>query len=326
MNNVDELVVGEEREVTVQAMEGLQSFRSFDPTTKEVVTTGRISYRDYDKNRNLRVMTFHDQDGKSFSLGKASGRFQIRDHFSLAEPLLDLGFEPSDVRLARGGARIFLTLTHPDMIVDDPITWDHTLYPELGDDTMKFSIGLSADARAGKGFNYIAGFFRLICINGLIAKVLDMGNLFISHQHFSQLRVHEWGKSLIEEGQEDEIVFPKFPTLPVAALEWPRQFIRETVDSESENLDRYPEFVREPAQRLCGRLPQWTQEGIEAQLELIQDNSDTFNTLDLVNAMTNVANSNEGSGNRVIFGLDRWMSALISLVMIGAFKNDIHLL
>lgn len=132
---------------------------------------------------------------------------------------------------------------------------------------------------------------------------------------------------MLQYHADDGQVSLKLERIPTLAVEWPREIIRKGAELGGDELVNffkgYPDFVVKPLRTLLS-LPDWAQVELSEQMGLIQENTDRFTRVDLLNALTNVGNA-QGTGNRVYFNLDRWMNALLSLVLIGAFKNDINI-
>ena len=319
MTNLSDEQIG-----TVQTFTAERSFRSFNTETFEIEEVGRMGYTDFDESRQVRQLTLThnpkpDASVKVTKLGTAGSSFRLLDHVEAVEPLLNEGWELTMVRRTTNGAGAFMTLSHPEISYHDPINWDYNIHPNT-DPTLRLSIGARVDARVGRSINFHAGFFRLICTNGLISQTLEMGSLKLSHSNFSQAKIQDYSQELVSGSAGSRTLI--LPHYPAKALEWPIEIIDEAGENRG-LLNELPDFAKKPATNLVERLPIWAHEELANQLENIQMAKNTFHTLDVLNALTNIGTQHENRSDTTIYmNRDRLMTSIMAMIAIGAFRTN----
>ena len=307
----------EEIEGTVNSFTG---HRPFMGLTKQGTfeQTGVLSYTDMN-NRQVRSMTFtSNETGRQFGLGNVTSSYQLIDQRQVFGPLLDLGFEVGTIRQRRGGAATLGILRHPGMLLDDPIRWDRGLgryehseleQASIHDGKLAFSIMVKTDARAGNGIKMTAGFFRFVCENGLTVETLKLGSLSIPQKTFNPNRALAWATDMVDTYQRREAI--QLQGFGIEALNFPIKMLDAISSPDIEfDMDGQPQFIQEPLATITA-LPKWAQGALSDELKLIQNGTELFTAMDIVNALTNLGHSTGRSDTNIYFRADRWMSALI---------------
>lgn len=318
----------QEQKITVEGFDGNLPFRSFDGDLNYEVI-GNLGYRDYD-GRSVRTMSFlpaseqEKESPKVFNLGhrgRPSDEFKYVDHVDMIQPLVDIGFIPSMTHNKRGGVGLFSTFTHDDYSFENTIGWDLSMFGSEGEAAsgMKLAIGIKFDGRLNKPITYTAGFFRVICTNGLITKYLNLGFMKQSPQNFDPFAVSGFAQQVLENSGFDS------PAFPTRALGWGINTIMRTVEDEG-YLATLPDFARAPVNTLVERTPKWYRQSFVGQLQAAYNSDQQALTMtDMVNAVTNAANAKEDGASRIYFSMETLIKALINVIAIGAFKSDVEL-
>jgi hypothetical protein len=313
-----------ERTFEVTAIEG--STAVFGPMLStegkwESQLLGRIIYRDYERDRRLRVPVFVDIRGKEHRLGKATKAFQLVNHNDSVQPFLDRGFVIRKLFYRRMGVDMFAILSHPDHTIEDGIAWDKPLYPTAGvtGNRMEMAVAVRSSLRVGKSILIEVGFFRTVCTNGLVVKSLGLGSLRVSHKDWKPEGVL---KFIDETGLKDQTTWvpPQFPssTLPMVtgAL---YNFLNGKAD------DVIGSFPGTPISRLATgiqRIPDWISKGMINQLALLTASGQpSYNLLDVLNMFTNVAHTRTDADQRIYSFLDRWIQPIIGLVQLSMLMS-----
>lgn len=154
---------------------------------QEIVALGLIKSRIYegeDVQRNF----FINQSGKEYSMGPTTDRFEFIPHTAVLEPLLSEGYKIEKINSLRGGLSQMTILTPAEpRHWDDPIDWDYEFWADndRSEDGLNESIVVQSSLLPGHGYKIDRGFFRLVCTNGMVAKVLDMGSVSANHANFN---------------------------------------------------------------------------------------------------------------------------------------------
>ena len=319
---------------TVDRATGTRPFYSLGQDA-EFYQSGSISYRDYEKDTKLRVITYQDLEGKEFTLGRTSGGFRILDHKRVLTPLFDAGWVPTKIHPSKGGSGLWVNLVQPEITFPNNITWDNGFLggiPELsaldGNDGMNLAIAVQLDPRPGQSIMLTAGFFRLICLNGMVARILDMGFMKLNHLHFTPEKIASFSAGLITEESQDLQRQLVLPHVPNAALDWPIEILQQKVYGAADETDRVvaglPSFVQKPVKQLTDRLPNWASEALVDQLLAAKEEAEFLSPMDTLNALTNIANTAPGRSHTRLYGqMDRWNGALWTMLLAAAFKASV---
>lgn len=312
-----------ETRLTVDAFEGGIPVTSMDASGKPV-KTGKIIYRDYEKDRSLRSVHFvGNQGGRTLSFGKTSGQYEFVNPYDFVRPLLDAGFEPRLHHPYNGGAALFAMFAHPEIEFPDLIGWDLEQHGGSGAG-MNLAVLANANIRPGYLPSLVAGFFRQVCTNGLITKWLGLGEFRLGGRK-DMASVPEWieGRYRVLEGFSAE-------RRSTRALGWPVGIMKELFDKDAgdprEFLSQQPVFVRQSLATMAS-LPKYAKGGLVENLEKLSGEEDMCQ-LDLLNAITNTAikRTDEGTETRwpIYRNLDLTHGALSMLVEAGAFKAGVE--
>jgi hypothetical protein len=226
----------------------------------------------------MQMIFFPDADEeKSYSLGTIQSPHAM-DLQPLVNPILEAGWEVTNHDDWRGGTRSMTIFRHPGMIMDDWIKWD----PRYDSSSPVFaSLALRADARRGSSYTLTAGFFRMVCTNGMISQQLGMGYLNFRHgDDPAQVQDNVAGfLSGLGRQNFEQRVFKKYD---VQSAQWIRNLLA------SDETD-HPTFIGTPFNTLTSRLKGTEREELAAQMDLILSGGEsTMTVMDLLNAYTNV--------------------------------------
>lgn len=304
----------------VEARTGRQVITSYN-AAGELIPVGSVRYRDYDGRAVRSLVLESELSRREHPLGSASSGFRTVSHAAVLEPFLAAGYRPRSVIHGRGGASMIAILGHPEFTFPDPIAWDHSLLPDPDDEIdpeyirdhgLQASVRVRSDLRRGHGVSATAGYFRLVCTNGLIAKVLDLGHLSTNHRVFSQEQVQTFVDSV--------------PMTPAALPASSSELIEEVLAflrTPKEEIPSLPRMLRTPIAKITGELSTSGNEILRVNLEALARSQDAFTKLDLINAYTNLAV--QGSSPWGIYGeADPMASALVDLVELAGVKKGIR--
>lgn len=273
----------------VDARTGYKAIWSIDETGK-VTQIGRVRTTDYEGSREVRGVWLDSTiSGKTHSLGAASKMFQIFDHYAVAQPLMEAGFVPQKIMHARGGASFMGVFNFPEKTWEDPISWDLKRFavPTQGPlGKISLALRVRSDLRRGHGVALTMGYFRLVCLNGLTVKILDLGSFNVDHRNWSEAKLDGFLKT-------HAVMEPsKLPTAPTELLEGVAALVAL---EDPKAVRELPRLVREPTHKLYSELNHSTRPDLADQLNLIRKNQETFTVLDLTNAWTNLTTTSRTS-------------------------------
>ena len=311
-----------EERVTVEAIQGGVPIYSISSDAKRT-QVGTVQYRDYD-DRRLRVPVMYPEGSadKPHSLGHASGRFELVDHYTVLEPLLAMGFVPRLLKHFRGNAEMVAVMANPDITVPDTLNWDQGLYPNgNAKGKLEYAVRVWSNLHVGSGIRATVGFLRVVCQNGLVAVALGMGHRMMSHGNFNQETFRNWVVVKNDEAKGLDSG-SQYTALPGKVLAWPLRAL-DAVIADPMAVERYPKFAAEPLKQLSNRLPAWGMPALRDQLELAQA-ADQVAPVDLLNILTNAANldprADDGRSWQMYRRMDPLFHSLYDLVEIGAFE------
>ena len=308
---------------SVDAFSGYRTIWGYDDDGKPM-ELGVVRYTDYEGSRNLRNLQFESYlDGKAHNMGNASGRYTVISHSRIVQPFLDAGFEIRKAIYARGGQSMDLQLGYPGTRFEDLIGWDHEWLKEHAPESyaaperaMELAVRVRSDLRPGSGITATAGYFRLICLNGLMAKVLMMGHMVAQSR--------SWAVEKIEDFVSDIHILPEtFPRADTALID----DVIDAYDRVMSEAERMPRLVREPAQRVADATGGERREAFRDNLLALRDGTESFSTLDLMSAYTNTAHVGRGdqaSRNLTVYRhIDPVTTALTDLVELAGVKRGV---
>jgi len=285
----------------------------------EPTRIGSIIYRDYEENRDIRGAWFENNAGRLGPLGSATHQFRMIDHYSVVKPLLDAGFEARSVQHHRGGASFMGFFAHPDISFEDPISWD-SWAGKATTRSMELSLRVRADLRRGRGISMSLGYFRLICTNGLVANVFDMGGLRLDHRNFQPAKVQEFLDMKITPDLRASLD-------PRTLITAPSSTLGPVIDIlEFDELDKVlalPRLLRTPAASVHKALSATVRSSLAEDLSLLKDSKADFTKLDLVNSLTNQAHNTRSQWG-IYDEADPVTSALVDLVELSGVKAGLR--
>lgn len=299
--------------VSVDAIDGAKPFWTVTADGR-VEQLGAVAYRDYEGSRRLRRLMFWDGVGREYTLGTCSNRFKIVDHLDCLMPFLERGFVIRRRFVRRGTEGAFL-LSHPEIVFDDLIQWDGLNV--LGGGKSELSVMIWTDAYVGHASRFIAGFFRQVCSNGLVASLLNIGTMKVSHLSHTSEMVEKFCEDLVIGGLEGgSAALANVPWAEVSAAGWPIKLLLGSVGKEYiEMIQDLPGLVHGPLQTLMAYNSETRMQLAEHLVAACSE--DKISVLDILNAITNVVEDRRD----LYFGLDNTCKAVCNLIAIGALMS-----
>lgn len=246
-----------------------------------------------------------DGQERSYSLGSYKSD-AIIDPQMLISPFMDLGWEVGDHYTRRGGSSAYTTLYQPEKAWDDPIGWDH-----LDQMPIHPGVAIRTDPKRGVRPFIMAGWFRMVCTNGLVVKELNFGHLEIN-QGLKPLEgiledVQGFAR-MVSDKEEWDITKQLRAPFPGRSA----SFIEGLLRNEERDNPR-PTFISNPLNTLLRCFQVKELEVLPDQLMMIAE-ADEYTILDLANLFTNVSNTAR-SQIRIEAGVD----SLFQLSEIGEY-------
>lgn len=324
----------------IPATESTREVHSYD-LEGQVHTMGNIISRTY-KGEKVQRHYFDSSEGKTYRLGNTSDRFTFVDHTAAIEPLLEQGYKLKDTHTSRGGMHLYAALERADGEThNDPISWDLQFWHDARGSgyqvvkrEIRESIIVVSSVRPGKGIKYMRGWFRLICTNGLVAELLNLGKVKMNHANWSPYNILP-GLNLKKGASRDlngPIVGSPKGVRRLADL-MDRLSLSPTseMDDEDEGTDDQveqaiaglPLFVRNEVRPLM-TMPKWYRTSLTSQYRQLSEVDRDIYALDLVNAVTNpvgferIAGTEDRSLLRPLLRSERLTDA--SMKLIGALS------
>lgn len=307
--------------------------------TQEPQGLGVLEYREYEKDRRLRVPVFHpaNKPDKAVVLGRASRQFSVIDPYAAAEPLLNAGMEPRSMHYFRDNTQLLAFFLLPGSEFKDLIGWDQWAEDKGQQDTM-LAIRMRMSMHLGNAIRYSFGIFRQVCVNGLVVERLGLGNLSFRHlttgdsdeTGFKPEMVEDWLNKRAEELLKVRKQIANPPTIPSKALGWAVDTFDKLADEGEqlqarEVLAAMPQFASRPIRTMLERMPRWSVPVMADQLHRLHDNG-TVSVVDLLNVLTNIADKSprERRAWEVYRRLDPLYSAAKDLIDVSAFRAGLE--
>ena len=284
----------------------------FEQKSLEKQQVGTVVSRIYEGESVQRHLFFPAEgvaQKEVYSLGPTTTGFKFVDFTEAIEPFIEAGTLMTS-RLWRGGTCYQALLRMNDYSsIEDPIKWDKEIWSRNSHKLWDI-LELKASIKPGRGISVTRGFFRVICENGLISKILGMGHWNFSHLNFNAQDIIS-GAS----GGHTEI-----PQIMIGNKQGARRF-SELITPEREVPD-IP-YHLETSLNVLDRLPKWYIEDVRDQIGLFIENSthDKMGPLDLLNILTtpfNMSERTDGSVARLSTKLESIVKA--SSTFIGPFS------
>lgn len=259
---------------------------------------------------------------KTYRLGPTTTDWEFVDHPDVLNPLLQMGFTISKLFYGRGGLTMSAILNPPDFkIQEDNVSWDYEFWQEYRKNTPLVDYGIiesvvvTSSIKPKKAINYLRGWFRLICTNGLMGSVFSWPKLRMNHNYFDPSRVEEYLNDYAVGGQFE---FSRGPFIGtgrgIGRLQsWLQDYVathsanlEDLEDSDDEddsasvsttysgNLlpdieeEEVPFSVRQSLEPI-NRMPNWYALSLAEQFELMANGlgSGKVYAADMLNAITN---------------------------------------
>lgn len=145
---------------------------------------------------------------KVYRLGPTTTEWKFVDHPETLMPLLNQGYSLSKIFYGRGGLTMSAILNPPDyQIQPDSVSWDRTFWDRIRPEVVsQTNLGIieammvSSSIKPKKAINFLRGWFRLICTNGLMGNVFTWPRLRMNHNYFDPSRIEEYAGSYASGG------------------------------------------------------------------------------------------------------------------------------
>lgn len=273
----------------------------------EVLELGTIVTRNYQNEQAQRhyfISTREDggdlrSTPKIYRLGVTTTQFRFVDHTVAIDPFLNRGYGVQDMIISHGGMNMYAVLSRPQArVIKDPIDWDLQYWPSEQSQKpreLRESIVVFSAIRPGKAITYRRGWFRLICTNGLVAEILNLGTMKFNHNTWSSTTLTQ-NLDLLPKLNETIDLGPYIGTrrgahrlgllleqLSISASEEGS----EKVDPKA--LEELPLFIRDEVGTFL-RMPKWFLLPLAQQFYSIAELDRRIFALDVVNAITNPVN------------------------------------
>lgn len=278
----------------------------------EKVEIGVVKYTDYENERHVRGLWFESAiDGKPHSLGAATSQWNIVSPYDAIRPFMDRGYKVRSVVHGEGGASVVAFLSNPEVSFIDPIQWDFYAgvnIPELRGLPLEQSVRIRAGLRKGTGISVDVGFFRLVCTNGLVARVMDLGNVRFDHRTFTEDKIDDFCRKTPLTSPE------QLPTAPSLLI--PEVIRLLSIDDPVLT----PRLIREPLERIQANTSRSVVDDLQNSLAEIHESQERFNHLDLINAVTNAKLVSQSEWS-IYSRSDTVMGSLTDLVELAAVRT-----
>lgn len=201
---------------------------------------------------------------------------------SVLEPLVDQGWNIKNHQTMRGGICFVTTLAHPDIAIPDFMGWDNLNKDQQG--VLRPSIVVKGNLQNSGTIEVIAGFFRLVCINGLVAKVLGMGHLAMNSRTFQVARVRQLADA--QSMVTDLVPMKTYQPSTVSRMAG----LLTTVQSGEQSLASLPSLLQRPMTTLLQDFGTRSQQNLAQQFTMmVEAEVPQITVLDILNALTNAS-------------------------------------
>lgn len=245
-----------------------------------------------------------------YSLGPTTDSFTFTDHSEVLEPLINRGYELRSIRFSKGGLKLWSLLTPPDAFkMGDPINWDQKFWSSGGN--LMEAVQVTSSIGPGMGINYQWGWFRVVCTNGLISRILGLGGMSYSHTSWGVDKVF----SFLDNHRLSDQINP-----PIGSRRGVKRTaeILASLDDEEQQASALPAPIRGILNPIV-RMPKWYREDLREQFGYLYDQGpEEVTSLDLLNSVTsplNYRNQVQGENrNRQFFTTEKLVTPLAQLV------------
>lgn len=284
------------------------SYKPGAMTTYLVGTVISRVYQGESVQRHLFLPAGQDAEDETnlVSMGPTSTSFDFVDYAGLVEPFLDQGRKSGRLKqtwLFRGGTCFRALIELPMRGIPDPIEWDLDLWESNKVGTLRQVIEIVSSVKPGHGIRITRGLFRLVCSNGLISKVLNLGFWKFSHSNFNPETVAQIASSSGE-----------YQDFTVGNKKGAERFLG--VLQQDEVDESIPYFVQS-SMGVLSRLPKWYVSGLQVQMQEFIDHSpvDRIGPLDLMNMLTSPMSLYEEASEASIGRLSGKMESITKATM-----------
>lgn len=277
-----------------------------------VISLGKVVTRNY-RNEQAQRHYFLSRKGeegseKMYKLGVTTSHFRFVDHTVALDPFLNQGYAIKDTIISRGGMHMYAVLERPDAsIIMDPMNWDAQYWHDRSGSGMRLvprelheSVVVFSSIRPGKGMTYRRGWFRLICSNGLVAEILNLGTMKFNHTNWNAGSVRE--KMGLLPGLSEKNQFGPYignghgayrlgsllDSLSAVLSDEEGDDEESTTNYVDERLLELPLFIRDEVRSFLA-MPIWFRQMLAKQFYAMSE-VERINGLDVVNAITNPIN------------------------------------
>jgi hypothetical protein len=212
----------------------------------------------------------------------SADRYVVPDHYQVARPLLERGFVPRVLRTRRGGASFFGLFSHPDL-----------KYPSLrvpdgkGREDLEYSIGVWNSLKTGHAVRVVGGFFRIICTNGLLDQLLNLGEGSFDHRSISRPLMESWFDETIPTAETlERYLLP--PLTNKRGLEWVLNQLPLGTEEDARRVEGAPRWLQKDLNILLNR-PQGYRDALHGGLQELLDVQEA-DQLHLLNTVTDAGN------------------------------------
>lgn len=299
-------------QIKVQASVGAKPFFSYVEGTKaQLGYIDEIFYEDRVRAPSLVSLDRTRTQKLGARLQRASALDQMVDHAEVIESVLQSPiWSLQRTAHIRDGLQVMAWFSTPELSLPKG------LFSIFAEEELFAAISLRGSAKLSDHYVFTAGFYRLICKNGLIAEALRLGRLCVKSRR-DLSGVSRWLQSLQFEHYDAARGISSATLSPVE--EW----IRLLYESQQPDLAEFPSSGQ-VALRAFERAPKWYLLQLCKELRLLSF-SPTVNNLLLLNALTNAANSSPSEAGflRMNDALDIHLSHLHELLSISGLMTRI---
>ena len=280
---------------TVPIVDKSHTIHSFDPQTLRPVEVGVANVRMYQGESVFRNTALHPFETEEKQFKPTKAEWVPFDHQDALAPLLDRGWEITQMATNRGGFNGHFQLTRPNGLVwNDLFDADQEIWGAGAGqkDGLMEMIRVKHNITPGGYAIYDRGFFRLVCTNGLVRKELDLDHIRMNAQNFSE-------EDLVEEMLNPPVITEAMILGDVAGTpKGARQFAefieRQYIDPEANaNLPKVAKKMARPFES----IPAWVGLNAIAQFYAIADQKREVREMELMNAWTGAINQPDDEGD-----------------------------
>lgn len=283
---------------------------------------------DGQQGKTLRTLYLETAPGHRVHVGTYLEPRKVVDYERALNPIFEAGFEPQRLYPRRGGLQMYGLFSHPEYQM--PYIFNQ------GEDGLMMALSFQGSLKPGRGYRYKMGFFRVICKNGLISEVMNLGNLKLPNETgFAEKDLTKWlGHSMRKWQEVDPLTSPLFKSYHPELLSYPLFAIEKLHGRQaSDKRDRgwlsvMPSFARAPMLKLENIFPHWAMQALHKELLALAATNDPVNIMQLINGITNVFNGSPtgdpATAGRFYYKLESIIEAIFNLAEVSAFQKGLE--